>query len=206
MIDYLKLRQLMDGIAAEMSVQKKALIELDQKTGDGDLGISMADGFAAASAAVRTSSEKDLGKLFMIASKAMNEAAPSSLGTIMSLLMMGMAKSLKGNENAEMPIIIAAFENGIGLIESRTGSIPGEKTMLDALVPAILAMRENENQESKVILQKAADAADVGAESTKEMKAVHGRAAYYGDKTIGLLDGGAVTVKYIFGAIAKQFC
>lgn len=166
----------------------------------------MADGFAAASAAVRTSSEKDLGKLFMIASKAMNEAAPSSLGTIMSLLMMGMAKSLKGNENAEMPIIIAAFENGIGLIESRTGSIPGEKTMLDALVPAILAMRENENQESKVILQKAADAADVGAESTKEMKAVHGRAAYYGDKTIGLLDGGAVTVKYIFGAIAKQFC
>lgn len=204
-MDAASLKKAMQTISNVMTEQKEYLIELDQKNGDGDLGISMSDGFKAASDALGQSEESDLGRLFLKASAAFNEAAPSSLGTILSLGMMGMAKMLKGKTEVELAGFAEAMKAGIGRIMEKAGSKPGEKTILDALCPAVDALFANSDDKEKAF-HAAAQAAAKGSESTREMRSVHGRAAYYGDKSIGVLDGGSVVGKLLFEAIEQSHC
>jgi len=187
-------------ISAVMDANKNYLVELDQQNGDGDLGVSMSNGFKAVCDGLSASEEKDLGRLFMSAGKLFNEASPSSLGTILSFGMTGMAKALRGNEETDVGGLADAMQAGLDLIMEKAGSKPGEKTVLDALHPGIAALKEAAG-EGKAAFGKAAAAAAEGSESTKEMRSVHGRAAYYGDKSIGLLDGGSVAGKLIFEGI-----
>lgn len=191
------------AVADTMKQNRDYLISLDQRNGDGDLGISMDEGFAAAYTFAQASEEPDLGKLLVGCSKAFNEAAPSSLGTILSVMMMGMARTLKGNETANAALFAQALTAGVDKIMERAGSKPGQKTVLDALDPAAKALAAHAEDGFAAALQAAAEAARAGAESTKDMKAVHGRAAYYGDKALGLIDGGAVAGTLIFEALAK---
>ncbi len=197
------LRGAFRAIAKTMADQRAYLIELDQRNGDGDLGISMADGYAVSSAALDKSAEKDLGKLCVCAGKAFNEAAPSSLGTITSLCLMGMARALKGHEEADIRLLSEALMAGTEKVMEKAKSKPGEKTILDSVVPAAEAMRDNADKGCKAALEAAAKAAAEGAEATANMMAVHGRAAYFGEKSIGLVDGGAVVGKLIFETLAE---
>lgn len=203
MMDSKQVRKVFSCISGMMTQNRDYLIELDAQNGDGDLGISMDNGFKAAVDCLYKSEETDLGRLFLMCGKAFNEAAPSSLGTILSFGMMGMAKALKGKEMAGADDMAAAMEAGVSLIMEKAGSKPGEKTILDALCPAIEAMKESGEKDGRIRLGRAAQAAAAGSESTKQMRSVHGRAAYYGDKSIGVLDGGSVVGKLIFEGIAQ---
>ena len=80
-------KRVVASISSAMEENREYLISLDQQNGDGDLGISMDEGFKAVLALLDKEEEEDLGRLFMKASKAFNEAAPSSLGTILSIAM-----------------------------------------------------------------------------------------------------------------------
>lgn len=192
-------------ISGVMDENKDYLVSLDQQNGDGDLGISMSCGFKAVTEYLSSASEEDLGKLLMKCSSAFNESAPSSLGTILSFGMIGMAKALKGKTEASLAELAGAMDAGVRLIMEKAGSKPGEKTVLDALCPAVGTLAENSGKGCKEAFSLAAKAAAVGSESTKEMRSVHGRAAYYGDKSIGLLDGGSVVGKLIFEGI-ESYC
>ena len=194
-------KRVVASISSAMEENREYLISLDQQNGDGDLGISMDEGFKAVLALLDKEEEEDLGRLFMKASKAFNEAAPSSLGTILSIAMMGMAKELKGKTEAHHGDWRAAFEKGVAGIMEKAKSGPGEKTILDALIPGLEALKKAEALDPKAAFEKAFEAAEEGSERTREMKAVHGRAAYYGEKSIGLLDGGSVVGKLIFKGI-----
>ena len=198
------LRGAFRAIAKTMAEQRDYLIQLDQRNGDGDLGISMSEGYAASSAALDASAETDLGKLCVCASKAFNEAAPSSLGTITSLCLMGMARPLKGHETADMALLGDALLAGTAKVMEKAGSKPGEKTILDAVVPAAQAVRDNADKGDKAALEAAAKAAAEGSDATANMPAVHGRAAYYGEKSIGLVDGGSVVGRLIFETLAQN--
>lgn len=196
------LKENIKKISTLIDANKDYLIQLDQVSGDGDLGISMSSGFHAVVEYLEHTDEKDLGKAMAKAASAFNESAPSSLGTILSFGFMGMAKEWKGKDNVEGKEIGNALESGIKKIMEKTGSKPGERTVLDALCPAVEAyLREDDNP--KKAKEAAALAAAQGAEATKNMKPVHGRAAYYGEKSMGHCDGGAVVGKLIFEAIAN---
>lgn len=190
-----------------MAKNRDYLVELDARSGDGDLGISMERGFAAAKDAVAASGSDDLGRLLLGASKAFNEAAPSSLGTILSLGLMGMAKSLKGTEECTPVQAAQALSAGVDAICQKTGSRVGEKTVLDAAAPAVEAFLKGTEAGDSVrdALKAAAKAAAEGCEATRGMLPVHGRAAYYGEKLIGLTDGGAEAGRLIFAALAQAF-
>lgn len=190
------------SISREMTANREYLISLDSQNGDGDLGIYMDAGFKAVADYVNAPDETDLGRLFLKASKVLNEAAPSSLGTILSFLLMGIAKTLKGKETASIDDVIAALEAGMKLIMEKAGSKCGEKTILDSISPAIEALKASTGT-AKERFALAAQAAADGSESTKQMRSVHGRAAYYGDKSIGVLDGGSVVGRLLFAAIAE---
>ena len=87
----------------------------------------------------------------------------------------------------------------------KAGSKPGERTILDSLCPAVNACEKTiaEGGTLEMALKNAARAAADGAEATKQMKPVHGRAAYYGEKSLGHLDGGAVVGQLVFEALSE---
>lgn len=193
------------SISNIMDENKDYLIELDAQNGDGDLGISMSNGFKALVSFLENNKETDIGKVFMKMGSAFNEASPSSLGTILSFGMIGMAKSLKGKNKIELIDIAQAFENGIKTIMDKANSKLGEKTILDSLYYGTETLKNNSNLSTKEAFEKAFKSASEGSENTKNMKAVHGRASYYGDKSIGILDGGSVVGKLIFEGIYNYY-
>lgn len=205
MINAASLKGAMERISALMDKHKDYLVELDAQNGDGDLGISMSAGYRAAVSFLRTTDEEDLGKLLMKCGAAFNEAAPSSLGTITTFGLMGMARSLKGKKEASLLELADAMVAGLSTIMEKAESKPGEKTILDALCPAVEALKAHAHEEAGIAFSMAAKAAANGSESTRTMRSVHGRAAYYGEKSLGVLDGGSVVGKLIFEGMA-QYC
>lgn len=197
------LRDAISYVSKVMSENRNYLVELDQKTGDGDLGISISNGYRAfADYLVQAKDETDIGKLLIRSAAIFNEAAPSSIGTITSIGIMGIGRKLKGKQDISLSELAEAMQVGLNSIMERTGSKPGEKTIIDAWAPAINALKENSQQDMKSAFKKAATAAADGAERTKCMISVHGRAAYYGEKSIGALDGGAVAGSLLFKALS----
>lgn len=160
----------------------------------------MSEGFENVYKFLETNLEIDLGKVVFRCGKVFNEFAPSSLGTILAFGFMGMSKSLKGKTEVGLGEVTEALENGVNYIMEKAHSKAGEKTILDAFVPAIEALKAN-SESLTVAFEKAAIAAGEGSESTKNMLSVHGRASYYGEKSLGVLDGGSVVGKLIFEAI-----
>ena len=205
-MNYDSLCKIITSINDIMTENKDYLVSLDQQNGDGDLGISMSSGYKAVKNYVIASEERDLGKLLMKCSSVFNEAAPSSLGTITAFGFMGMAKALKGKEEATFAECADALDAGLNKIMEKAKSKPGEKTILDALYPAIEVLKNSDGSDKVAALKSAAEAAAEGSENTKNMKSVHGRAAYYAEKSIGTLDGGSVVGKLIFEAIYKCYC
>ena len=189
------------AIARTMESNKDYLIELDQQNGDGDLGISMSQGYAAISAYLSGTDEEDIGRALLKCSSLFNEAAPSTLGTITSFGLMGMAKALKGKREANLPEWAEALDAGLRLVMERAKSKEGDKTILDSLVPGVTALKAAAGDKVQA-LASAARAAAAGSEATRTMKSVHGRAAYYGDKSIGIIDGGSVVGRLIFESLA----
>ena len=204
MIAISEIKKGISSIAKEMAENRDYLVELDQRNGDGDLGVSMSEGFNALVEVLNKTEETDLGKVFRDLSKTFNESAPSSLGTILSFGLMGIAKELKGKTEVSRQEFSVALEKGLDNILDKTGSKVGEKTIIDSLSPGIESLLSSGSEEDKAAFQNAYEASKAGAEKTKEMMAVHGRAAYYGEKSLGLVDGGAVVGTLIFKGMAME--
>jgi len=200
----LSLKEAMNHVSALMTENKDYLIELDAQNGDGDLGLSMSAGYAAVAKFLNETDETDLGKLMMKCGGILNEAAPSTLGTITSFGMMSMAKALKGKTEADLAETAEAMEQGIRTMMEKAGAKPGEKTILDSLCPAVASLKEHSGGDTLAAFEAAAKAAAVGSENTRQMRAVHGRAVYYEEKSIGILDGGSVVGRLIFEGIRNS--
>lgn len=202
MVDRTSIAKTVAAISSLMSDNREYLVSLDQVNGDGDLGISMDDGFRAVSAFLDDSEEEDLGQLLRQCANVLNEAAPSSLGTILSFGLMGMAKVLRGRTEVEFTELAHALSAGVDAIMAKAESRPGEKTILDALVPGASTLLSGADGGVDAAVMAAAHAAAEGSESTRTMRAVHGRAAYTAERSLGVLDGGSVVGRLVFEGIA----
>lgn len=189
-------------ISTIMDQNKDYLVELDQQAGDGDLGISMSDGFKAIVNHFDEIETTNIGRLLNKLADYFNDAAPSSLGTIIAFIIKGMAKELKDKENeCSLQDLAKAMRAGLNNVSEKAGSKVGQKTILDSVDPGVTVLENNYDDSD--VWQKAAEAAKQGSEKTKQMKAVWGRAAYYGDASIGLIDGGSVVGALVFEALSK---
>ncbi|NLD17550.1 MAG: dihydroxyacetone kinase subunit L [Tissierellia bacterium] len=192
-------------ISAEMSENRDYLIELDQQNGDGDLGITMSNGFEAAVKELKSFDNEDIGMSLFKSAMSFNEKAPSSLGTIISFGLMAIGKKYKGKTEFSKKDIIRFFEIFNEEIMNKGGAKLGEKTVIDTLVPTTEYLKENfEKYELLELFEKSTEIAKQSSEKTKEMKSVHGRAAYYGDASIGILDGGSFVGYLIFRGISNS--
>ena len=201
-MNYEYLKKLIKEISKIMNENKEYLIELDSVVGDGDLGLTMSDGFKAAYDAIYESDEKDCGKILYSAGKAMSTAVPSTMGTLMASGLMEAGKALKGKENLQNTDIVVLFENYALGVQKRGKAKVGEKTFLDGIYPAVESLKEsiNSNINIKQMSKLAYEASKQGFESTTNMVAVHGRAATRGENSRTLKDPGACVAMFIMKA------
>lgn len=198
--------ELLDEIQKIMTENREYLIGLDSVVGDGDLGLTMGDGFVAAYEAVKDAEITDVGKLLYAAGKAMSIAVPSTMGTLMASGFMQAGKALKGKEElstSDIVEIFRAYEDGV---KHRGKANVGEKTFLDGLDPAVKAMEASlaEGDDLTVMASKARQAAQEGFQSTTSMIAVHGRAATRGEASRSLEDPGAAVAVLLMKAFENS--
>lgn len=179
------------------------LTRLDSVGGDGDLGIVMSDGFKAVNEFVHNSEETDLGKLFYQAGKCFNNAASSSMGTLIASGFMNIGKKLKGKteiNQEELLILVQGMAEGVQTIGKAN---EGEKTFLDAIYPALRAMEAELKQSANVFLKAAVEAAEEGVKAAAQMEARHGRLAFRKEASIGITDPGSVAALLYIEGILK---
>lgn len=194
------------AISDKIHLNKDMLISLDAQLGDGDLGLTMDEGFSRIADSLNTSLDiADIGKLIKKCGLVMSDAAPSTMGTLLAIGMIRAGDSAIGKEKLMLPDICTMLKNAIDAIIQR-GRVKGQggKTILDALIPAYDALTEADKRHKsvKAALTDAYEAAKDGSESTKNMKSTVGKAAVYGEKSIGLIDPGSVVITLIFECIA----
>lgn len=189
------LRPLFAEWARVMQGNKTVLTELDSVVGDGDLGLTMSDGFAAASDYIQHSEEPDLGRFFYLAGKAMASAVPSTMGTLMASGLMQTGKVFKGRETMTLQDAGDFFQAWFDGVQHRGKAQPGEKTFLDGLAPALVALRSQGDPLS--VAREALLAAQQGVQQTTTMVAKHGRAAIHGERSRAFVDPGAMVAQLL---------
>ena len=206
-IDKIKLKEILGHIVKSMEDAKEELIALDGAMGDGDLGLTMCKGFESIYQEIDNLEETDMGKLMMKLGMKMNSVVPSTMGTLISTCFVKSAPKAKGKTKLSLSDLSIMGRAAVDGVMQRGGSKIGDKTMLDALHPAIVALEEAvlKNKTMSEAQKDAYHAAIKGVEQTKSLKSVHGRAAYYNEQSIGRQDPGATAVMYIFRGIANAF-
>lgn len=201
------IKNMIKSISDIMTENKMNLIEMDSIFGDGDLGLTMSDGFLAAYVAIENSDEQDLGKLLYFAGKAMGSKVPSTMGTLMATGLMSSGKTLKGQTEIDLAGLADLFESYLGGVMKLGKAKPGEKTFIDGFMPAINCLKDSAEKGLDIseAMQLAGDAAKEGYQNTKDMLAVHGRAAIRGEKSKSQPDPGAYVAALIFEAAAGYF-
>jgi dihydroxyacetone kinase-like protein len=195
---------LLNSIKVIMHENKDFLIELDSAMGDGDLGLTMTSGFDAAAASLNGFAGEDIGAALFQAGMAMNNAAASTMGTLVASAIIRAAKVAKGVTRVDEDTYLAMAAASIEGIMDRGKAKVGDKTILDALVPAVDALKKaikEEGQSLASACESAYQAAQSGFESTKGMVSQHGRAHYYGEKSRGKYDPGAAVAVLVSKAI-----
>ncbi|WP_334193974.1 dihydroxyacetone kinase family protein [Pararhodobacter sp.] len=179
-----------------------ALTRLDQLVGDGDIGRSLAGG-AEALLAERGTLERLTGAAFWRhVGAVVRRSTGGTSGPLYAILAFGAANALEEAEGEPATLLAEAFTRGVAALCELGGAEPGDRTMVDALAPAVAAMAEGGSL--AVRLAAAAKAAEQGAEATKAMKPRRGRSSYVGDRVLGHPDPGAVAVALWLKAAADR--
>lgn len=194
----------MPAIAEALDGAADDLAELDSVAGDGDLGIT-ARRIAAQLRAVYEQSENSSGaQILRNCALAISEAAPSSFGTLTSFALLAGAKVLRAKPEAaadDVAVWREVLQAACSSVSERGGAVAGQRTVLDAAIPAADALDPALSFTKGV--SASAVAAREGAENTAQMKAVVGRAGWSGDRSLGHVDGGARLFAVAWSALAQ---
>ncbi|MGR3481218.1 dihydroxyacetone kinase subunit L [Salipiger marinus] len=183
--------------AERFAAEREALIALDGKVGDSDLGITMSKGFAAARDAVAPLEEATIAGQMKAAGAALAKAAPSTMGTLMATGFLRGFKALESAEQFGTPEAATFWRAYAEGVAQRGKAQLGDKTVLDVLDP-IAAALEASGSPLPQALDEAVTAAAAALEATKDMVAQHGKAAAFQEKSRGLPDaGGTVAVMLV---------
>ncbi len=201
-----KLIAVLYAISDQIIEERDYLTELDRPIGDNDHGINMSKGFEAVKTKLETLADQDIGTILKTTGMTLVSTVGGSSGPLYGTLFMKMGMKLAKKNEITFDEFLDAFQIGIQGVGERGRSTTGEKTMLDALVPAMEAMKTawEADHDAKAALQAGAKAAEVGAEHTKELIATKGRASYVGERGIGHQDPGATSAMFMIRTAAEQ--
>jgi phosphoenolpyruvate---glycerone phosphotransferase subunit DhaL len=185
------LRAWADAIAAN----KQHLTKLDSAIGDGDHGTNMDRGMKAAVGKLDGFEGSDVGAVLKTVGMALVSKVGGAGGPLYGSLFMQMGSSAAGESDLAPEGFAAAFEDGVNGVVARGKASPGDKTMLDALLPAVEALKKavGEGASWEDALRRAEGAAREGMEATIPLVARKGRASYLGERSAGHQDPGATS-------------
>ena len=196
-LDTKQMAAIIEGMAKKIEAEKEYLTELDNEIGDGDHGINLARGFEAV--------EKKLPSLAGGDIQLVSTVGGAS-GPLYGTAFMKAGMACKGLTEIDGPAFVKAMEAAVDGIKMRGKATEGEKTMLDALCPALKVMQDDvaAGKSLKEALQDAAQAAEKGVEYTKTIIATKGRASYLGERSLGHQDPGATSSLYLLQVLAEM--
>ena len=200
-LDARQLHDLLLKICDAVEANEAYFCELDSQVGDGDHGLTMTRGFRCVREAINP--DMAVASLFSAAARALSANMGGAIGPIYGALLGAFAKETAGAEQVGLADFAGMFARGLADIKVIAEVTEGQKTMVDALSPAVRALGESAaaGDTLEAAFQKAADAAEQGAQSTVEMVARKGRAKFLLEKSVGHRDAGASSLAVIIGAI-----
>ncbi|MDR1957780.1 MAG: dihydroxyacetone kinase subunit L [Planctomycetaceae bacterium] len=194
--------RMIDAARQKLEANVTELNKLDSATGDGDHGTSIVKAIrAAAKVTSEVLEEKELKDILYDAGWAVMGEDCGSTSSLIGAFFMGMSEGVSP-EPIDTQGVAAIFEAGLQNVMKQTKAKVGDKTLMDALIPAVAAMKSQ--SEIQTAFQAAAAAAQKGADATKDYVAKFGRARNLGERSIGHIDAGAVSIAYIFGEFAQH--
>ena len=205
-IDHNTVRRWIAFCSHDLREAQPLLTQLDAAIGDADHGANMTRGFAGAQTHLETLELTRLsGDLLIEAGHALMTKTGGAPGPLWGVAFQGIGKALGKTENIDPLEFTDALEHGLKAIIDLGAAQAGEKTMVDAITPAIDAMRVAAlaKQTLPEIMAAARVAAEQGARNTTPMLAPKGRASYLGDRSIGHQDPGATSAAIIFAALEQ---
>ena len=206
MISSTEVIAIINKIGDKIIEEKDFLTELDRPIGDNDHGINMAKGFGEVQKKRETLAEADLGTIFKTTGMTLVSTVGGSSGPLYGTAFMKMGMKLGAKKEMNLQEFLDALQTGIEGVGQRGRSTTEEKTMLDAMVPALNAMKEADaaGQDAKAALAAGVTAAKAGVEHTKDLIATKGRASYVGERGIGHQDPGATSFMFMLQVAAEN--
>jgi dihydroxyacetone kinase-like protein len=188
--------------AATLVGQNAALLtELDAAIGDGDHGTNMERGFGAVRRKLDDTTTTDIGALFKLVGMTLLSTVGGAAGPLYGGFFLEMARAAAGRHTLAKSELDPVLEAGLNDIKRRGKAEVGDKTMVDALTPAVEAFRSA--SELRTASRAAADAAKKAAEKTTPLLARKGRASYLGERSVGHQDPGAASCWLLLEALAS---
>ncbi len=203
-IGYDELVHMLRGAAEKVTTHRRRLTDLDAAIGDGDHGKVMRKVMALLAKAVGESRSRDMASVLNDVAWAVLSAGDGAAVPLFGAWFMGMAEAVAEKASLDAPALADVFEAALASVRKQTGAEPGDKTLLDALVPAVETFREaaDAGQDVPAAIAKAAEAAERGAQATETMPARIGRAKALGEASVGTVDPGAVSAALMFRGFA----
>jgi dihydroxyacetone kinase-like protein len=190
----------------EIVRKKEFLTKVDSEIGDGDHGIGMSGGMQKAKKAlIQNGPYADINTVFKVTGMAMLNSMGGASGVIFGSMFLGGIKNMETITELDGNSFTVMMRSALDSIKERGKAQVGDKTMVDALEPAVIAMEKLKSNDLSKTLEAAADAATQGMEDSKKHVAKYGRAQYLGDRAIGYQDAGATSVSIIFNAM-NDYC
>ena len=184
---------------------RQRLTDLDAAVGDGDFGISLDRGFTAVQAELTVKPPADLRAVFQNVASVLIKTMGGTSGPLLGTFFLRAGATCADKSELAAADVVALFQAGVDGIQQRGKAALGDKTMLDALLPGLDAMRNALESGSGLaeILERGTAAAEAGVEATKSMSARKGRASYLGDRSVGHPDPGATAAHLMLKAAAE---
>ena len=193
--------------AGDVGEHRAELVKLDTAIGDGDHGTNMDRGMRKAVEKLDGLEGEDIGALLKAVGMALVSSVGGAAGPLYGTLFLQMGTASGGREELDLAGWADALEAGVKGVQARGKAEPGDKTMVDALLPAVAALREAEQDGAALgdALRRSADAAEEGMRATIPLEARKGRASYLGPRSIGHQDPGATSSHLLLSAATATF-
>lgn len=193
-------------ISEKITANKDFLTELDREIGDSDHGINMARGFSAVMEKL-SPEENDIGAVLKKTGMTLLSKVGGASGPLYGTAYMEAGKVLTGKTELLSEDFNLIFNAAVAGIQKRGKAVKGEKTMLDAIIPAGETYAKKISEGSNIVeaLEAACKSAYEGVEFTKTIIATKGRASYLGERSIGHQDPGATSAALTLEAVLEYF-
>jgi dihydroxyacetone kinase-like protein len=195
----------LDEAAAQIHRNRDYLTQLDAAIGDADHGVNMDRGFSAARDGLVMGDRTAPGALLDQAGGTLVLRVGGAAGPLFGTALRRAADALGDSEIIDGEALLRAMRAGLDGIQRLGAAVEGDKTIVDAYAPALLAFERGlrGGRDVAAAAAKAAAAADTGARATVPMQARKGRASYLGPRSVGHQDPGATSTALLFGALAS---